>query len=47
MVLIPAGDFQMGHDPNATTSPVHTVYVDAFLYRRTRGNRWTIQSICS
>ena len=30
MVLIPAGDFQMGHAGNATTSPVHTVYVDAF-----------------
>lgn len=30
MVLIPAGDFQMGHNGNATTSPVHTVYVDAF-----------------
>ncbi len=30
MVLIPAGNFQMGHDGNTTTSPVHTVYVDAF-----------------
>ena len=30
MVLIPAGNFQMGHNGNATTSPVHTVYVDAF-----------------
>ena len=30
MVLIPAGEFQMGHDQNSTTSPVHTVYVDAF-----------------
>ena len=30
MVLIPAGDFQMGHDGNSTTSPVHIVYVDAF-----------------
>ena len=30
MVLIPAGEFQMGHDGNATTKPVHTVYVDAF-----------------
>ena len=30
MVLIPAGDFDMGHDGNVTTKPVHTVYVDAF-----------------
>ena len=30
MVLIPAGDFQMGNDDNATTKPVHTVYLDAF-----------------
>ena len=34
MVLIPAGDFQMGSGPgttyNASTTPVHTVYVDAF-----------------
>ena len=30
MVLIPAGEFQMGHNGNAITSPVHTVYVDAF-----------------
>ena len=30
MVLIPAGEFQMGHNANTTTSPVHTVYVDAF-----------------
>ena len=30
MVLIPAGEFEMGHDGNATTKPVHTVYVDAF-----------------
>ena len=30
MVLIPAGNFQMGHNGNTTTSPVHTVYVDAF-----------------
>ena len=30
MVLIPAGEFQMGNDDNTTTKPVHTVYVDAF-----------------
>ena len=30
MVLIPAGEFQMGHNGNTTTTPVHTVYVDAF-----------------
>ena len=34
MVLIPAGEFQMGSGPgtiyNSTTTPVHTVYVDAF-----------------
>ena len=34
MVLIPAGDFQMGSGPgttyNSATTPVHTVYVDAF-----------------
>ena len=30
MVLIPADEFQMGHDGNPTTSPVHTVYVDVF-----------------
>ena len=30
MVLIPAGEFQMGHNGNSTTSPVHTVYVDTF-----------------
>ena len=30
MVLIPAGEFEMGHNGNATTKPVHTVYVDAF-----------------
>ena len=30
MVLIPAGEFAMGHDNNETTKPVHTVYIDAF-----------------
>ena len=30
MVLIPAGEFEMGHAGNATTKPVHTVYIDAF-----------------
>ena len=34
MVLIPAGDFQMGSGPGTTysadTTPAHTVYVDAF-----------------
>ena len=30
MVLIPAGEFVMGHNGNATTKPVHTVYIDAF-----------------
>ena len=34
MVLIPAGEFQMGSSPgttyNAATTPIHTVYVDAF-----------------
>ena len=34
MVLIPAGDFQMGSGPGilytSATTPVHTVYVDAF-----------------
>ncbi|MDE0681981.1 MAG: SUMF1/EgtB/PvdO family nonheme iron enzyme [Candidatus Poribacteria bacterium] len=30
MVLIPAGEFEMGHNGNAKTKPVHTVYVDAF-----------------
>ena len=34
MVLIPAGEFQMGSSPrttgNAATRPAHTVYVDAF-----------------
>ena len=32
MVLIPASEFQMGSGPvhNAATTPVHTVYVDAF-----------------
>ena len=30
MVLIPAGEFQMGHNGNGITSSVHSVYVDAF-----------------
>ena len=30
MVLIPAGEFEMGSDGNPTTKPVHTIYVDAF-----------------
>ena len=30
MVLIPAGEFEMGNDDNTTTKPAHTVYVDAF-----------------
>ena len=30
MVLIPAGDFQMGHSNNSNSRPVHSVYVDAF-----------------
>ena len=30
MVLIPAGDFQMGIGSGQATGPVHTVYVDAF-----------------
>ena len=30
MVLIPAGEFQMGDDDHADEQPVHTVYIDAF-----------------
>ena len=30
MVLIPAGEFQMGSSDNADEQPVHTVYIDAF-----------------
>ena len=30
MVLIPAGDFQMGSSRNSASRPVHTVYIDAF-----------------
>lgn len=30
MKLIPAGEFQMGHDTASDTRPVHTVYTDAF-----------------
>ena len=30
MVLIPAGEFQMGADSPSDNSPVHTVYVDSF-----------------
>ena len=30
MVLIPAGEFQMGSDAEDNEKPVHTVYVDAF-----------------
>ncbi len=30
MVLIPAGEFQMGSTDNADEKPVHTVYTDAF-----------------
>ena len=30
MVLIPAGDFQMGSNHRSSEQPVHTVYVDAF-----------------
>ena len=30
MVLIPAGDFQMGSNYRSSDQPVHTVYVDAF-----------------
>ncbi|MFA4880974.1 MAG: formylglycine-generating enzyme family protein [Candidatus Doudnabacteria bacterium] len=30
MVLIPAGEFQMGSDENESEKPVHTVYLDAF-----------------
>ena len=34
MVLIPAGDFQMGSDARDDEKPVHTVYVDAFYIHR-------------
>ena len=30
MVLIPAGEFQMGSSENTDEQPVHTVYIDAF-----------------
>lgn len=30
MVLIPAGEFQMGSDENTDEKPVHTIYTDAF-----------------
>lgn len=30
MVLIPAGEFQMGSNANADEQPVHTVHIDAF-----------------
>ena len=30
MVLIPAGEFQMGSSENTDEKPVHTVYIDAF-----------------
>ena len=30
MVLIPAGEFQMGSNDNTDEKPVHTVYIDAF-----------------
>ena len=30
MVLIPAGEFQMGSNENSVEKPVHSVYVDAF-----------------
>jgi formylglycine-generating enzyme required for sulfatase activity len=40
MVLVPAGEFQMGDqsvpfDGSASERPVHTVYVDAFYMDRT------------
>ena len=30
MILIPAGEFQMGSNDNTDEKPVHTVYIDAF-----------------
>ena len=30
MILIPAGEFQMGSNENTDEKPVHTVYIDAF-----------------
>ena len=30
MVLIPAGEFQMGSNDNTDEKPIHTVYIDAF-----------------
>ena len=30
MVLIPAGDFQMGSNDYDNEKPIHTVYLDAF-----------------
>jgi formylglycine-generating enzyme required for sulfatase activity len=30
MVLIPAGDFQMGSNDHDDEKPIHTVYLDAF-----------------
>lgn len=34
MVLIPAGEFQMGSGENTDEQPVHTVYIDAFYMDR-------------
>ena len=34
MVLIPAGEFQMGSAENTDEQPVHTVYIDAFYMDR-------------
>ena len=46
MVLIPAGEFQMGSNaPEARNDeqPVHTVYVDAFLMDKYEGNELRVQ----
>ena len=34
MILIPAGEFQMGSNDNTDEKPVHTVYIDAFYIDR-------------
>jgi iron(II)-dependent oxidoreductase len=46
MVLIPAGEFMMGHDSEGDHSPVHKVYIDSFYMDKYEVTNAQFQKYC-
>ena len=40
VLRIPSSEFEMGSDVNADEKPIHTVFIDTFYHRHTRGHSW-------